>query len=88
MLLWMKDGEGQDRRESKSVIVVWTCPLCGASEGKLTQGGLSSGRAVGYLMQHIRQTDGADHGPLHQLPDGAVLETPEDWIKEIEYPPE
>lgn len=84
----MKDGEGQDRRDGEPVIVVWTCPLCGASEGKLTQGGLTSGREVGYLMQHVRQTDNADHGPLHQLPDDAVLETPEDCIEEIEYTPE
>lgn len=82
----MRDEKPAEADFTGPVWVVWTCPFCGGSRGKLAPGGISGDRAVSYLLRHVRQIDDQGHGPLHQPPESGKPESPESWIETVDYP--
>ena len=60
----------------------WTCPYCGAS--RLNKSGESEEEnAVAALRAHILATDGSEHGPKNEYPDGYGSFTPSDYVRRV-----
>lgn len=49
----------------------WTCPICGESKVSIARSDENPrAKARASLQEHVRATDGNDHAPLGQYPDG------------------
>ena len=53
----------------------WTCPICGQSNVSIARRSENPrAKARASLREHVRATDGNDHAPLGQYPEGFSLD--------------
>lgn len=60
----------------------WECPYCGDSRVNKASGESGKNYAISALRTHIFASDGAEHGPRNEFPDGESLDLA-DYVVEV-----